>query len=190
MNKIIPALVVLPMLWAATAFAQPPAADADADAGQAGPRRAEMRREMCIDFYGQRVGSLAALEAKLGITEQQKGAFDAWRKSVLDNAAGRRDQCLADMTRQKVRPSAIEAEARMEQHLAERLQALQTNRPLMTALYDSLSPEQKTIFDRNAVPPRGPHPGGMMGPHGHGHGMMGGMGPAGGCPMGEGPARG
>jgi len=59
--------------------------------------------------------------------------------------------------------SVIERQARMQQRLQSRLADLTAEQPSLKALYDSLSPEQKQVFDRGDHTEPGGH-----GPHGHG----------------------
>jgi len=80
---------------------------------------------------------------------------------VLGSAKSRESACLArqphmgDMHGHNV----IERQARMQDTLQHRLADLTAEQPSLKALYDSLSPEQRQVFDRGDR---------MGGPRGHG----------------------
>lgn len=173
-NKLLP-FAVVPLLWVSVAFAQsgPGAMGSGPGTGMMGSgamtnavtpaERAERHKDMCSQRYGRQVGRIAALETRLGLTDQQRPAWNAWAKGVGSSETALRDQCLSDQPRGDTPPTALEHEARMERGLSAHLQALQANRPAMQTLYDVLTPDQKKIFDR------------FLSPHGrHGRGGMGG----------------
>jgi hypothetical protein len=149
----------------ATAFA----ADTDHDGKRGhGDHKADFAAfhlQMCKDHYARAVGRTAYLEAKLTLTPEQQSLFGAWKDSVLSSAQSRETACES-MQRPDGRPDAIARMNHEETRLQARLASLQTELPPLTALYQSLSPEQKRAFDH-------------MGGHHHGmggHGMHGGHG--------------
>jgi LTXXQ motif family protein len=115
---------------------------------------------MCNDRYAHQAGRLAYLEASLGITDAQRSAFDQWRDSVLSTAKSHSEACLAHMPAPGHFPDAVERNADEQKMLEARLAALRDERPALEALYQSLTAEQKKLFDRE-----GDHFG-----HHHGHG--------------------
>jgi hypothetical protein len=123
------------------------------------PDFAAMHAFMCKDRYAHAIGRTAYLEAKLSLSTQQQSLFDAWKGAVLSSAQSEASTCAAE-ARPDMRPDALARMNHMEAHLQARLAALQTELPPLTALYQSLSPEQKRAFD-------------MGGFHHHHHGMMG-----------------
>lgn len=110
--------------------------------------QSERPQERCAERYARKVARLAYLEARLNLTEQQKPAFAKWRQIKIDTADKRRASCLARQPGRGQNETAVEREARVEKRLSERLQTLQTTRPVLQALYESLSPEQKVVFDQ------------------------------------------
>lgn len=116
---------------------------------------------MCNDRYAHEAGRLAYLEASLSVTDAQRGAFDQWRDAVLNSAKSHSAECLAHTQMPDHVPSVLERNAMMQKMLESKLAALQSERPALEALYQSLTPEQKKLFDRE---------GGHFGHH-HGHGM-------------------
>lgn len=136
---------------------------------------AAWHKQMCTDRYAHNVGRVAYIEAKLSLTDSQRPLFDGWKQTVLGSAKARESTCLASQPHMGERHdrSVIERQARMQQRLQSRLADLTAEQPSLKALYDSLSAEQKQVFDRgNRMGPGG------RGPHGHGgwhnHGPQGG----------------
>jgi hypothetical protein len=133
---------------------------------------ADWHKQMCTDRYAQNVGRVAYIEAKLSLNDTQRPLFDGWKQTVLGSAKSRESSCLAhqpDMADMHDR-SILERQARMQDMLQHRLADLTAEQPSLKALYDSLSPEQKQVFDQ----------GGRMGDHGpQGHGGWHNHGPRG-----------
>jgi Spy/CpxP family protein refolding chaperone len=119
---------------------------------------------MCTDHYAMMAGRLAFLEAKLSVSDAQRPAFNQWRDTVLSDAKSRQQDCLAHTPSapHDRAGSALQREAMEEKMLSARLQALQSQRPALETLYNSLTPEQKLAFDES-----GRH---WMHRHGEGHG--------------------
>jgi hypothetical protein len=130
---------------------------------------AQFHARMCTDMYAHHVGMVAELGAKLDLTDSQRPLFERWKSVVLDGAKSRETACAAHQPDMSHAPTLPEREAHMREMLKDRLAGLDAQAPALDALYNSLSPEQRTAFDR-------------MGHHGmHGrsggmhHGMGGGM---------------
>lgn len=149
----------------ATAFAADTDHDGKREHGDHRPDFAAFHLQMCKDHYARAVGSTAYLEAKLTLSPEQQSLFGAWKDAVLSSAQSRETACES-MQRPDGRPDAIARMNHEETRLQARLASLQTELPPLTALYQSLSPEQKRAFDH-----MGGHHHGM-----HGHDMHGGHG--------------
>jgi LTXXQ motif family protein len=142
--------------WLAAAFAfsllgGPLAFAEDApksDVDQHQQDRAEWHQKMCTEHYARKASRLAYLEAKLALTEPQRAEFNKWRQIKLDAAGERRTACLQHQHKEGATLTALDREARREKFLSARLAQLQASKPALQALYDSLSPEQKTVFDQ------------------------------------------
>jgi hypothetical protein len=177
MRKISFALcAIIPLAWGTMALAADPSGQ---DMGSARPtaehRHGDMaawHKEMCTDRYAHEASRLAYIQAKLSLSEPQSALFAKWRQAVLDQGTKERAACLDLTPKGDSKPTFLEREAHMEKVLALKLQGLQATRPALEALYNSLSDEQKTIFD-HASRHHGHHFGGMMG---HSGGMTGHMG--------------
>ena len=119
-------------------------------------------KQMCTDHFARNVGRVAYVEAKLSLNDSQRPLFDSWKQTVLGSAKSREGDCLS----RQARPdgmhehSIIERQARMQAMLQSRLADMNAEMPSLKALYDSLTPEQKQVFDHGA--------GGDRGMHGHG----------------------
>lgn len=117
----------------------------DASQGDSG---SAMHQKVCAERYARKAGRFAYLEAKLALTEQQRPAWNKWRQTKLDAAEQRRTACLQHRRKGGVNLNAVEREARREKFLSARLAQLQASKPALQAFYDSLSPEQKAVFDQ------------------------------------------
>jgi hypothetical protein len=132
-------IAAAPLLLSGLALAEPPAAP---DQGH-GP----WHKNFCTERYAHEASALAYLEAKLEITDKQRPAWTKWSQWKLDSAAKERTACQEDAPKQDAVPTAIEREAHHEKALALELQGLQSARPALQALYDTLTPDQRQIFD-------------------------------------------
>ncbi len=121
---------------------------------------AEWHARMCNDLYARKAGRLAYLEAALNVTDAQKGAFDQWRDAELAAAKSHSSMCLAHTPGEKHEHDALARNARMQKMLEMKLAELKSEQPALEALYSSLTPEQKAVFDRAG---RGHHMGHHMG---------------------------
>jgi hypothetical protein len=111
---------------------------------------AAWHQKMCTDHYAMAAGRLAFIEARIGITGEQRSAFNRWRDVVLAEAHERQQACAAHAPGQAHSMTALDHEAMAETMLAARLHQLQTQRPALEALYQSLNAEQKVAFDESA----------------------------------------
>ncbi len=157
-----------PLLWMTSAFGQ--TLPADPPPGESSiPHRGTLHREedpilrhkaFCGDRYAHEVARLAYLEVKLDLGEKQRGAWRKWQQWHLDGADKEQANCLSDAPKADGWPTALDMDLRMERALAVELQSLQASRPSLEALYEALTPAQRTVFDR---PPHGDH---FAPPHG------------------------
>ena len=138
----IAALLAIPFLCSSFAFAQDATEYESKDPGAG-------RLHFCTEHYARKAARLAYLEAKLNLTDQQKPAWTKWRQARIEAAEKRRATCLQRDWRRHENETALNREARIEKRLTGRLQDLQASRPALQALYDSLSSEQKVVFDQS-----------------------------------------
>jgi hypothetical protein len=143
-------------------------AASDGSAGQHGWQKpspeqmAAWHARMCNDMYARKAGKLAYLQAALSITDTQRGAFDQWRDAELSAAKEHSSACLAHTPGQAHEHDALTRNMHEEKMLEMRLADLKSEQPALEALYQSLSPEQKQVFDHAD-----------HGGHHHGHHEMG-----------------
>ncbi|HEY2032994.1 MAG TPA: Spy/CpxP family protein refolding chaperone [Rhizomicrobium sp.] len=152
MRKMLFSACISGALFAGGAISHALAADAPR-AGMAGTfDPVEMHKQVCTDHFARDAGRVAYIEAKLSLTDSQRPLFDNWKQTVLDSAKSRESECLARRppAAGDNGPSVLVRQARMAQRLQRRFAELTTEQPSLSALYASLSPEQKQVFDRPA----------------------------------------
>jgi hypothetical protein len=148
------------VICAASAIAQASPANTD----EPTPSRTDMatwHQQMCSDRYARHVGQVAYLEAKLSLSDAQRPLFASWKDSVLGSAKSNESECLTMHRDFAHPPSILDREARFHEMLEHRLAEMDAQRPAMTALYQSLTPDQKQIFDGIGRGRPGMHGGGM-----------------------------
>lgn len=110
--------------------------------------RAMMRRdpqERCIDRLAWRAARLAYVEAKLDLTDQQRPLWD--KLHSIAQGAQQKERQLCQSLKPDEELTALERMDRAQRFLSAKLDALQAAKPAVQSLYQSLSPEQKEIFD-------------------------------------------
>jgi hypothetical protein len=117
-------------------------------------------KAFCLDHVARRAGNRTYLKIKLDLKAEQMAAWDAFAKAsdtadVKDTA-----RCNALPSEMKERPTYVDRLTMEENYMKARVERIEGVRPTLTALYDTLSPEQKAVLDR-------PRP---MGGMGHRHG--------------------
>jgi LTXXQ motif family protein len=172
MSKSLVLGCVIALGLGALSQAAPPADGAPTDA-----QRAAWHHERCADRYARRVGEVAYLETRLALTDSQHPAFEAWKSIVLSNAKSGADACTDHPRDMNGPPSVVDREQHEERMLKARVEFLDAELPALTALYQTLTPEQKLVLDRG----RGPH-----GRHGHEGDRPGRHGPGGDGPGADG----
>jgi len=130
----------------------------------AGPERRDRMasfnpRAFCLDRVARRAGNRTYLKIKLDLKADQMAAWDAFAKA--SDAADVKDtaRCNALPSEMKERPNYVDRLGMEEAYMKARVERIEAVKPSLTALYNTLSPEQKASLDR-------PRPmGGMMGHH-------------------------
>ena len=141
-----------------------PRDDHRADGAPTEAERAAWHHERCADRYARRVGEVAYLETRLALTDSQRPAFEAWKSIVLSNAKGGADACANHPGEMNGPPSILDREQHEERMLKARVEFLDAELPALTALYQTLTPEQKSVFDHGHG--RRGHGGDRTGRHG------------------------
>jgi protein CpxP len=122
--------------------------------------RAAQPVDICQEHFARTAGRLAYTEAKLQLTPAQQPLWDKWQQAVTAGAKQERGDCLASLPHDGVRLTALDRDDRLQKKLALKVDSLKAARPALAALYESLTPEQRAIFDQ-------PRPMGRHGGFGH-----------------------
>jgi hypothetical protein len=145
------------------AQARPPAPNNGNSNGRAlnrpmpGPAaRTARRAEFCQEAYARAAGRFAYLEARLGLSGAQSGAFNRWRDLRLVTAKRTATECGAPRNAGRgarggntaMPPSPVERLTREETRLQRRLADIQAERPALDALYTSLNVAQRRTLSR------------------------------------------
>lgn len=102
-------------------------------------------QERCIDRLAWRAARLAYVEAKLDLTAEQRPLWDKLHSIAQGEQQKERQLCGELKPREE--STVLDRMNRARQFLSARLDALQSAKPAVEALYQALSPEQKEIFD-------------------------------------------
>jgi hypothetical protein len=111
-------------------------------------RRAGMRgnpQQRCIDRLARRAAHRAYLETELNLTDQQRPLWD--KLQGIAQSEQQRERQLCSQIKSPQEMTALDRLDRAQQFLSARLDALNAAKPAVQALYQSLSPEQRQIFD-------------------------------------------
>ena len=102
-------------------------------------------QERCTDRLAWRAAMRAYAEAKLNLTPEQRPLWDKVQSAAQAEAQKERQLCAS---RKPVAESTLlDRMDRMQQVLSTRLDALQSSKPAVQALYQALTPEQRAILD-------------------------------------------
>jgi hypothetical protein len=102
-------------------------------------------QERCIDRLAWRAARLAYVEAKLDLTAEQRPLWD--KLHGIAQGEQQKERQLCGQLKPREESTVLERMDRDQQFLSARLDALQSAKPAVQALYQALSPEQKEIFD-------------------------------------------
>jgi LTXXQ motif family protein len=107
-------------------------------------------RERCIDRLAWRAARRAYVEAKLGLTAQQRPLWDKLQSIAQTEQQKERQLCQELKPREEL--TLLDRLDRTQQFLSAKLDALQSARPALQALYQSLTPEQQAIMNHPLRP--------------------------------------
>jgi hypothetical protein len=103
-------------------------------------------QERCTDRLARRAAMRAYAEVKLDLTAEQRPLWD--KVQSLAQAEEQKERQLCASRKPNAEMTLPERMDRMQQVLSTRLEALQSAKPAVQALYQSLTPEQRAILDR------------------------------------------
>jgi hypothetical protein len=102
-------------------------------------------QERCIDRLAWRAARRAYVEAKLGLTAEQRPLWDKLQSVAQTEQQKERQLC------QHLKPgeqsTVLDRMDRAQQFLSAKLDAVQSAKPALQALYQALTPEQRAIMD-------------------------------------------
>jgi hypothetical protein len=102
-------------------------------------------QERCTDRLAWRAARRAYAEAKLNLTPEQRPLWD--RVQSAAQAEEQKERQLCASRKPGAETTLPDRMDRMQQFLAMRLEAVQSAKPAVQALYQALTPEQRTILD-------------------------------------------
>jgi hypothetical protein len=102
-------------------------------------------QERCEERLAWRAAMRAYTEAKLDLTPEQRPLWDKVESIAQTEQQKERQLCSSLKSRDET--TVLDRLDRMQQFLSTRLEALQTAKPAVQALYQALTPEQRAIFD-------------------------------------------
>ena len=102
-------------------------------------------QERCEERLARRAAMRAYTEAKLDLTPEQRPLWDKVESIAQTEQQKERQLCSSLKSRDET--TVLDRLDRMQQFLSTRLDALQTAKPAVQALYQALTPEQRAIFD-------------------------------------------
>jgi hypothetical protein len=129
----------------------------------AGPElRTFSPRKMCLNQNARRVGQRAYMKERLELKPEQMALWTAFEKASDDASAKQKATCATLPAEIKGPVSLTDRMGMQETFMKSRLERLQAVKPSLTALYASLTPEQREVLDRS-----GGRRGGRGGHHRH-----------------------
>jgi hypothetical protein len=111
-------------------------------------RSAAMRgdpQQRCIDRLAWHAARRAYLEAELDLTAEQRPLWDKLQSVAQAEQQKERQWC--QQLKPGVQSTALDRMDRAQQFLSARLDAVQSAKPALQALYQALTPEQRAILD-------------------------------------------
>jgi hypothetical protein len=102
-------------------------------------------QERCTERLAWRAAMRAYAEAKLNLTAEQRPLWDKVQTAAQAEEQKERQLCAG--LKPRAEATLLDRMDRMQQFLSTRLDALQTAKPAVQALYQALTPEQRTILD-------------------------------------------
>jgi LTXXQ motif family protein len=102
-------------------------------------------QERCVDRLARRAAHRAYVETKLDLTAQQQPLWD--KLQSIAQAEQQKERQLCGQLKPRAESTVLDRMDRAQQFLSARLDALQSAKPAIQALYQALTPEQRAIMD-------------------------------------------
>lgn len=120
------------------------------------PRPPFSPQKMCVEQVSRKIGMRAYLKSRLDLKPDQMQAWNTFEKAADDVSSKEKARCAGLPTELKDRPNFTDRFTMRENFMKSRLDSMEAVKPSLMALYATLTPEQKVVFDRP-----------MMGGHHH-----------------------
>jgi LTXXQ motif family protein len=101
--------------------------------------------ERCVERLAWRAAMRAYTEAKLDLTAEQRPLWEKVQSTA--QAEEQKERQLCSTLKEGGDATLLDRLDRMQQFLSTRLEALQSAKPAVQALYQALTPEQRVILD-------------------------------------------
>lgn len=105
-------------------------------------------RAMCQDIVARRIGDRAYIKARLDLKPEQMAAWNAFEKAADEASAKSMARCATLPTEMKERPDYLQRLTMEEEAMKARIATIEAVKPSLTALYNTLTADQKAVFDR------------------------------------------
>ena len=102
-------------------------------------------QERCEERLAWRAAMRAYTEAKIDLTPEQRPLWD--KLQTIAQSEQQKERQLCTSLKPGGETTILDRLDRMQQFLSTRLEALQAAKPAVQALYQALTPEQRSIFD-------------------------------------------
>lgn len=103
-------------------------------------------QQRCIDRLARRAARRAYVETKLDLTAEQ---LPLWQKlQTVAQGEAQKELQLCRQLKPETQMTVLDRMNRAQEFLSARLDALQSAKPALQALYQALTPEQRAIMDR------------------------------------------
>ena len=102
-------------------------------------------QQRCVDRLAHRAAHRAYVETELNLTPQQQPLWD--KLQGIAQSEQQKERQLCSQLKPESELTMLDRMDRVQRFLTARLDALQAAKPAVQALYQSLTPEQKAIFD-------------------------------------------
>jgi hypothetical protein len=126
----------------------PPAAGPERRGDRRADRPAFNPKQMCLDQIARRAGNRTYIKIRLELKPEQMTAWDAFAKASDEADVKDTARCNALPTEMKERPNYVDRLTREEDMMKARVERIEAVKPSLTAFYNTLTPDQKTVLDR------------------------------------------
>jgi hypothetical protein len=103
-------------------------------------------QQWCVDRLARRAARRAYVETKLDLTAEQRPLWD--KLQTIAQGEAQKERALCQQLKPGQETTILDRMNRAQEFLSARLDALQSAKPALQALYQALTPDQRAIMDR------------------------------------------